>query len=59
MFRRPSSYLKVLLEEINELMKSNDPEEIKAGMDRLGHSVEKVFLADRLQQLTHKEEEGA
>jgi len=45
---------KVPLEDINALMKSNDPEEIKAGMDRLGHSVEKVFLADRLQQLTHK-----
>jgi restriction system-associated AAA family ATPase len=43
-------------QEIQELMESNDPEEIKAGMARLGHSVEKVFLADRLRQLTKKEE---
>jgi restriction system-associated AAA family ATPase len=42
-------------QEIQELMHSNDPEEIRAGIDRLGHSVEKVFLADRLRQLTKKE----
>jgi hypothetical protein len=36
-------------------MESNNPEDIRAGMQRLGHSVEKVFLADRLRQLTQKE----
>jgi restriction system-associated AAA family ATPase len=46
---------KVSLDEIEALMKSEDPEEIKEGMNRLGHSVEKVFLADRLQQLTQKD----
>ena len=39
-------------EEIRELMESTDPEAIKEGMDRLGHSVEKVMVADRLRQLT-------
>jgi restriction system-associated AAA family ATPase len=42
-------------QDIQELMESNDPEEIRAGMERLGHSVEKVFLADRLRQLTKQE----
>ena len=42
-------------QEIEALMKSEDPEEIKKGMDRLGHSVEKVFLADHLQQVQKKE----
>jgi len=37
-------------------MESNDPEAIRAGMERLGHSVEKVFLADRLRQLTTRKE---
>lgn len=37
--------------DIKNLMKSNDPEEIREGMDRLGHSVEKAFLADRLREL--------
>ncbi len=32
-------------------MKSKKPDEIKKGMDRLGHSVEKVFLADHLRQV--------
>jgi len=36
-------------------MESDDPEEIRAGMERLGHSVEKVFLADRLRQVTRQE----
>jgi restriction system-associated AAA family ATPase len=40
--------------EIESLMKSDDPAEIKEGMDRLGYSVEKVFLTERLQQLTSK-----
>jgi restriction system-associated AAA family ATPase len=42
-------------QEIEALMQSDNPEEIKEGMDRLGHSVEKVFLADRLQQLTKED----
>jgi hypothetical protein len=42
-------------QDIQKWMESNDPEEIKAGMERLGHSVEKVFLADRLRQLTKQE----
>ncbi len=43
---------KVSLGEINHLMKSVDADEIRRAMDRLGHSVEKAFLADRLRQLT-------
>lgn len=43
-------------QDIQRLMESNDPEEIKAGMARLGYSVEKAFLADRLRQLMRKEE---
>lgn len=46
---------KASLGEIEELMQSDDPKEIRAGMERLGHSVEKVFLADRLNQLEKKE----
>jgi len=46
----------VPLDEIKALMNSDNPEEIKAGMDRLGHSVEKVYLADHLRQLTNKGE---
>lgn len=42
--------------DIETLMQSDDPTEIREGMDRLGHSVEKVFLADRLQQLTKGED---
>jgi len=42
-------------DDIDELMKSEDPQVIKEGMQRLGQSVEKVFLADRLRQLTTKE----
>jgi restriction system-associated AAA family ATPase len=41
-------------QDINSLMESNDPEKIQAGIERLGHSVEKVFLADRLRELTKK-----
>ena len=48
---------KYSLEDIEALMRSDDPEEIREGMSRLGHSVEKVFLADRLQQLTKKDDE--
>ena len=43
-------------QDIQNLRQSDDPEEIRAGMERLGHSVEKVFLADRLRQLQKKEE---
>lgn len=43
-------------QEIKDLMKSNDANVIRAGMERLGHSVEKVFLADRLRQLAKNEE---
>jgi restriction system-associated AAA family ATPase len=41
-------------DEIKELMASDDPEEIKAGIPRLGNSVEKAFLADRLRELTNR-----
>jgi hypothetical protein len=36
-------------------MKSQDREAIKAGIGRLGDSVEKVFLMDRLRQLSQQE----
>ena len=39
------------LGEIEALMKSNDALEIRNGMERLGDSVEKAFLADRLREL--------
>jgi restriction system-associated AAA family ATPase len=42
--------------EIDDLMKSHDPGDIKTGLDGLGQSVEKAFLADHLRQLTKKEE---
>jgi AAA domain, putative AbiEii toxin, Type IV TA system len=42
-------------QDIQKLMASNDPEEIRTGMARLGYSAEKVFLADRLRQLMKKE----
>lgn len=38
-------------QEIKALMISTDPKEIQSGMDRLGNSVEKILLADRLRQL--------
>jgi restriction system-associated AAA family ATPase len=41
--------------EIAELMASNDRDAIKAGIARLGDSVEKVFLMDRLRQLSQQE----
>ncbi|MEM7770314.1 MAG: restriction system-associated AAA family ATPase [Cyanobacteria bacterium P01_A01_bin.37] len=43
-------------DKIEELMKSDDPVEIKAGIQDLGHSVEKSFLADHLRQVTNKKE---
>lgn len=39
------------LDRIEKLMLSNNPIEIRAGMDYLGESVEKVFLADRAKNL--------
>lgn len=45
---------KVSFDEIQHLKKSNSPEKLKEGMDRLGYSVEKVFLADRLRQISKK-----
>jgi restriction system-associated AAA family ATPase len=43
-------------DEIEELMKSDNPEEIRAGIQGLGNSVEKAFLADHLRQVTNKDE---
>ncbi|MFN7970972.1 MAG: restriction system-associated AAA family ATPase [Acidobacteriota bacterium] len=40
--------------EIAELMKSEDTAAIRAGIARLGDSVEKVFLMDRLRQLSRR-----
>jgi len=45
----------VARDEIKELMQSDNPEEIKVGMQHLGDSVEKAFLADRLRQLRNKD----
>jgi restriction system-associated AAA family ATPase len=42
-------------DEIEELMKSDDPEEIRTGIQRLGTSVEKAFLADHLRQVTNRD----
>ncbi len=42
-------------QEIDKLMKSEDPDEIKEGLKKLGNSVEKVFLADHLRQLPGEE----
>jgi len=40
--------------EIEELMRSDDTEKIKEGMSRLGDSIEKAFLSDRLRMLSGK-----
>ena len=42
-------------DKIEELMKSDKPEEIKAGIQGLGNSVEKAFLADHLRQVINKD----
>lgn len=42
-------------EEIDELMQSDDLDAIREGMKRLGSSVEKAFLADRVRQLSGEE----
>ena len=41
--------------EIDSLKKSNDSEEIRNAMNRLGYSVDKVLLVDRLRELSKKE----
>jgi len=41
--------------EIAELMRSEDSEKIRGGINKLGDSVEKAFLADRLKSLAAKE----
>ena len=41
-------------DEIGRLMKSRSPKAINDGMTRLGYSMEKVFLADRLRELQKK-----
>ncbi len=41
--------------EIKDLMECKDPAEVKAGIARLGDSVEKVFLMDHLRQLSQQE----
>ncbi len=41
----------VAQQEIKRLMQSTDPAEIRAGMQRLGDSVEKIFLAERARRL--------
>ncbi|MGP1384919.1 MAG: restriction system-associated AAA family ATPase [Thainema sp.] len=43
-------------DKIEELMKSENPEEIRAGIQDLGNSVEKTFLADHLRQVISKNE---
>lgn len=42
-------------QDIDALKRSNDPDEIREGLDRLGSSIEKIFLVDRLRQLTREE----
>jgi hypothetical protein len=41
-------------DKIEELMKSEDPEEIRAGIQDLGNSVEKAFLADHFRQVKNR-----
>jgi restriction system-associated AAA family ATPase len=41
-------------DEIKELMKSDNPERIKEGIQHLGDSVDKAFLSDRLRELTNE-----
>lgn len=42
-------------DKIEKLMKSENPEEVRAGIQDLGSSVEKAFLADHLRQLTNED----
>lgn len=43
-------------QEIKDLMQCQDAAEVKAGIARLGDSVEKVFLMDHLRQLSQQED---
>jgi hypothetical protein len=43
------------LDKITKLMQSENPEDIRVGMQHLGDTVEKAFLADRLRQLTNRD----
>lgn len=54
-FRVRPPMSQIPLDEIKELMQSDNPEEIRAEMQHLGDSVEKAFLADRLWQLTNRD----
>lgn len=45
---------KVSRQKIDTLMKSKNSNTIRQGMEALGNSVEKAFLADRVEQLTPK-----
>jgi restriction system-associated AAA family ATPase len=47
------SISQVSRDEIKRLMESENSDEIKIGMQHLGDSVQKAFLADRLRQLTN------
>jgi restriction system-associated AAA family ATPase len=49
---RPS-ISQVSRDEIKKLMESGNPDDIRIGMQHLGDSVQKAFLADRLRQLTN------
>jgi len=42
-------------DKIEELMKSDDSEEIRSGIRDLGNSVEKAFLADHLRQVINRD----
>jgi restriction system-associated AAA family ATPase len=42
--------------EMSTLMKSKDTDKIEDALDKLGHSVEKVFLADHLRQLNNSKD---
>jgi restriction system-associated AAA family ATPase len=45
-------------EKIAELMESEDKDAVKKGLEQLGDSVERVFVMDRLRQLTRKDVAG-
>lgn len=47
----------VARDEINDLKSTNDPEKLQAAMSKLGHSVEKMFLAERLRNMPSKPNE--
>lgn len=53
-FRVRPPISQVPMNEIERLKKSENPAEIQEGIDKLGYSVEKVFLADHLRQVKNK-----